>query len=48
MLRCSEVNEHDRSGAGKERYAALCAVCESSKRNGTRPFGSPPYCTALS
>ena len=29
---------HDRSGAGEERYFALCAICE---RNGMRPLRSP-------
>ena len=28
-------NEHDRCGAGEERYAALCAGYESNERNGT-------------
>ena len=31
-----EGNEHDGCGPGKERYAALCAGCEDSKRNVTR------------
>ena len=34
MPRWSGGNEHDRSGTGEERYAALCAECESSKRSG--------------
>ena len=25
---------------GREGYAALCAECEDSERNGTRPFRS--------
>ena len=33
-------NEHDRSGDGEERYAALGGVCVRSKRNETRPLGS--------
>ena len=32
--------EHDRSGAVEEEYAEICAVCEDSKRNGTRPIRS--------
>ena len=34
-------NEHDRSGAGEERYAALCASCEGSDRNRASPCTSP-------
>ena len=33
--------EHDRSGAGKEVYAALCAGCKGSDRNGMSPIRSP-------
>ena len=32
--RGSGCNVHNRSGADKESYAALCAGCESSERNG--------------
>ena len=31
-------NEHDRSGAGEERYAAFCAGCKCSKTNRTWPL----------
>ena len=34
------VKEHDRSSAGEEGYAVLCAGCEGIKRNGTRPLRS--------
>ena len=37
----SGSKELDRSGAGKEEYAALCAGCEDSERNGTWPLRSP-------
>ena len=30
--------------AGEEGYAALCAECEGTERNRTRPLRSP-YCT---
>ena len=33
--------ENDRSGAGKEEYAALSAGRDSSGRNGTRLLRSP-------
>ena len=39
--RWSEDKEHDRSGAGEEEYAVLCARCEGSERNGSRPHRSP-------
>ena len=31
-------NKHDRSGAGEERYAALCAGCDGSERNGVEVY----------
>ena len=34
----SEGREHDRSVVGEEEYAALCAECEGSERNGARPL----------
>ena len=30
--------EHDKSGAGEEGFPALCAGCEGSERDGTRPL----------
>ena len=33
--RCSGSDD-DRSGAGEEGYAAVCAGCEDSERNETR------------
>ena len=32
--------EHDRSGAGEEGYAALCARCEGRERNQIWPLRS--------
>ena len=32
--------EHDRPGASEEGYAAFCAGCEDSERNGMRHFRS--------
>ena len=34
--------EHDRSSAGEEGYAAICAECEDGDRDGTR-LPRPPY-----
>ena len=42
--RLSGGKEHDRSGAGKEGYAEICAGCEGSERNGMRPLRSPCGC----
>ena len=39
--RRSGGKEHDKSDAGKEGYAALCARCEGGGINGTRPLRSP-------
>ena len=39
--RWGEGKEHDRSGAGEEGYAALCAGCEGSERNGMKSIRSP-------
>ena len=38
MLIWSGGNDHNISDAVKEKYAALCAGCEGSKRNGTKPL----------
>ena len=43
MQRLSKDNEHDRFGAGKERYAALCLGYENSVRSGTMPLKSSSY-----
>ena len=42
-LRRSGGKEHDISGVGNERYDTLCAGCEGSEMNGTRPLRSPCY-----
>ena len=34
-------------GAGEERYAAFCAECEDSEKNGSRHL-RPPYFTVKS
>ena len=39
--------EHDRSGTGEEGYAAFCAGCEGSERNGMRHLRSS-CCTVYS
>ena len=39
--RGSGGKEHVRSGAGEEEYAAFCAGCEASERNGTRHLRLP-------
>ena len=39
-----EIKEYDRSSAGEEGYAAICAGCEGGERDGMRPF-RPPCCT---
>ena len=36
--------DNDISSVGEEGYNVICERCESSKRNGARPF-RPPYCT---
>ena len=41
MSRWSEGKEHDRSVAGEEGYAVLCAGCKGGERNGMRPLRSP-------
>ena len=41
--RWSRGREHDRSSAGEEGYAAICAECEHSKKNLTRPLRPPCY-----
>ena len=39
--RQSGDKEDNRSGVGKEGYAALCAGCEYGERNGMRTIRSP-------
>ena len=39
--RSSGGKEHNKSGASEHGYAALCAGCEGSERNGMRPLRSP-------
>ena len=43
MTRGRDDVEHDKSGAGEEGYAVICAGCEGSERDGTWPFRPPCY-----
>ena len=44
VSRWSGDKEHDRSSDGEEGYAAMCAGCDGSERDGMRHL-RPPCCT---
>ena len=42
-LRRNGYKEHDKSSAGEEGYAAICAGCEGGEKDGRRPLRPPCY-----